>query len=73
MTRTYENNHKDGSCEAPDERVVYREPAEIWISITLRIEANRQTYTQTNESFFKHQNVCKVVLQVLLLVNCSEI
>lgn len=40
---TDQNNHEDGPCEAPDERVMDRKPAEVGVSVTLGVE----TYCQT--------------------------
>lgn len=40
---TDQNYHEDGPCEAPDERVMDRKPAEVGVSVTLGVE----TYCQT--------------------------
>lgn len=40
---TYQDDHKDGSCKAPDERVVDGEPAEVRVPVTLRVKADCQT------------------------------
>lgn len=44
---TYQDDYKDGSCEAPDECVMDGEPAEVWVSITLRVKTYCQTYAHT--------------------------
>lgn len=45
---TYQDDYKDGSCEAPDQRVVDGEPAEVWVAVTLRVKTYCQTYTHTH-------------------------
>lgn len=52
---TYQDDYKDGSCEAPDQRVVDGEPAEVWVAVTLRVKTYCQTYTHTHTQ--KEQNV----------------
>lgn len=47
---TYQDYYKDGSCEAPDECVMDREPTEIWVPISLRVKTYCQTYTHTHTS-----------------------
>jgi len=41
---TYQNHYTNGSGKTPDEGVVDRQPTEVRVSISLRIQTHSQTW-----------------------------
>lgn len=43
QTGSYQDDDGDGTSEAPDEFVVDGDPAEVWVSVALWVQAHGQT------------------------------
>lgn len=49
MRGVYHNDDSNGACKAPDQLIVDRNPAEIWVPIALWVQANCQSCGERKE------------------------
>lgn len=47
---THRHHYGDGSCKAPDQGIVHRQPTEIRVSIAFGVQTHRQTWTDPRKN-----------------------